>query len=173
MNKTFIEAALSQLSDIASATTSVTYQPISKAWLARAKASGGDAIDLDPNNGGFICTFLTFILTSFCAPHFILVKLLIQGIAILISSAWEKPEHDQRFNAFSINLIAEIDKRSKAAGLYYPFKYLNDAGGSQPIYPNYGGGKSLQRLKTIRKSYGNSLFIASGEKSVVFLWIDL
>ena len=31
-----------------------TQQTITKAWLTAARASGGDAIDLDPNNGNFV-----------------------------------------------------------------------------------------------------------------------
>jgi hypothetical protein len=53
-NHTFIPAALSQLADIPNATTSITYQQISQAWLTAAVAAGGDAIDLDPANGGFL-----------------------------------------------------------------------------------------------------------------------
>jgi hypothetical protein len=53
-NQTFVTAALSQLADIPNATTSITYQLITHSWLAAARASGGDAIDLDPANGGFI-----------------------------------------------------------------------------------------------------------------------
>lgn len=31
-----------------------TQQTITKAWLTAARASGGDAIDLDPANGNFV-----------------------------------------------------------------------------------------------------------------------
>ncbi|OCL11143.1 FAD-binding domain-containing protein [Glonium stellatum] len=129
-NQTFVTAALSQLTDIPNATTSITYQLISHSWLVAARASGGDAIDLDPANGGFI--------------------------ALQIESGWSDAVYDQRFIDFATNLVADIDRKAKAAGLYYPFNYINDAGSTQLIYGLYGGGKSLPKMEAIAKKYDPS-----------------
>ena len=54
-NTTIITAALEQLKGVAGGTFTLAYQPISKSWLQAARRSGGDAIDLDPADGGFVC----------------------------------------------------------------------------------------------------------------------
>ncbi len=56
-------------------------------------------------------------------------------------------------NDFSRKLTATIDAKTKAAGLYYPSIYLNDAGKGQNPFVLYGGGKSLPRMLAIRKKY--------------------
>lgn len=53
-NKTIITAALEQLKSVTGCTITLAFQPISKSWLKAARASGGDAIDLDPADGGFV-----------------------------------------------------------------------------------------------------------------------
>jgi hypothetical protein len=56
----------------------------------------------------------------------------------------------QQFNRdITDRLICQL----QAKDLYYPFYYLNDAGGDQEIYRFYGGGKSLRRMKAIRQKY--------------------
>jgi hypothetical protein len=54
VNSTFIDAAFSELTDIPGILTSVTYQTITRDWLFAAKASGGDSMNLDPENGAII-----------------------------------------------------------------------------------------------------------------------
>lgn len=53
-NTTFIKAATEQVSDLSDLLTSITYQTITEDWLNAARASGGDAIDLDPADGAFL-----------------------------------------------------------------------------------------------------------------------
>ena len=50
-------------------------------------------------------------------------------------------------------MLETIDQRSKAAGLYYPFIFLNDAGPGKSPFVTYGKGKSLLTLRRIRKQY--------------------
>ena len=63
---------------------------------------------------------------------------------------------DDVVNNFIQKTIDTLDAKSKAAGLYYDFIYLNDAAQSQTtqVFPKYGDGKSLQRMKEIASRYG-------------------
>ncbi|KAM7203152.1 FAD-binding domain containing protein [Naviculisporaceae sp. PSN 640] len=126
-NRTFTEMAFSRLGNLPNLTTSITYQPVTKSWLQAAKAAGGDALDLDPANGGFI--------------------------VLQIATVWQNAQHDSIVAKFSTDVVAAIDARAKAAGLHYPFNYINDAGFSQKIYSLYGGDRSLPKLKKIAKKY--------------------
>ncbi|KAL4922537.1 cytochrome P450 [Aspergillus aurantiobrunneus] len=129
-NTTFIEAATEQVSDLPDLLTSITYQTITEDWLDAARASGGDAIDLDPADGAFL--------------------------VLLISNTWTDAGHDDRVTTFSENVIAEIDSRARAAGVHYPFVNLNDAGPGQAPFETYGNGRSLRRLQRIRRRYDPS-----------------
>ncbi|PYI24536.1 cytochrome P450 [Aspergillus violaceofuscus CBS 115571] len=129
-NTTFIQAAMDQVSDLADLLTSITYQTITQDWVNAARASGGDAIDLDPEDGAFL--------------------------VLLISNTWTDANHDSRIAQFSKNVIAEIEAKAKAADVYYPFINLNDAGPTQEPFETYGNGQSLSKLKSIRKLYDPS-----------------
>jgi len=63
------------------------------------------------------------------------------------------------------DFIARLDKASKAAGLYYPFRYMNDAMRGQEIFKLYGGGKSLPKLRSIQKNYDHDGILARYENS--------
>ncbi|KAL9123061.1 MAG: hypothetical protein Q9187_000388 [Circinaria calcarea] len=108
-NVTIVGGALSQLQHIPDLTLTLAYQPITKAWLAAARASGGDAIDLDPADGGFI--------------------------SILISATWSHATDDADINGFMRSATSTLIQQAKAANLYYPFITLNDAGRGQDPYP--------------------------------------
>lgn len=54
--ETVLFSARDQLANVAGSNVAVAYQPISKAWLQKAKDAGGDAIDLDPADGSFVST---------------------------------------------------------------------------------------------------------------------
>jgi hypothetical protein len=77
-----------------------------------------------------------------------------QNKAVQIESMWADPAYDQRFADFAYSIVAEIDEKAKAAGLYYPFNYINDAGFNQSIFTLYGGGKSLPKMRKIATLYG-------------------
>lgn len=55
-NQTFFDtiASMPALKHVPGLLTASTQQTITKAWLAAAQASGGDAIGLNPANGNFI-----------------------------------------------------------------------------------------------------------------------
>ncbi|KAF2677431.1 FAD-binding domain-containing protein, partial [Lentithecium fluviatile CBS 122367] len=102
-------------------------QLITRALLEASKASGGDALDLDPNRG------------AFCV--------------VLIYAYWERPEDDAKVNNWARQLLEAVEKRSQAEGLHHPFKYLNDAGTGQSPFETYGYGRSLPRLREISRKY--------------------
>ena len=50
-------------------------------------------------------------------------------------------------------MLEEIDRKTKAAGLYYPFIFLNDAGPGENPFATYDKGKSLSRMRSVRQQY--------------------
>ncbi len=55
LDKEYTNFAIQQLKDVAGCGSTLALQPITKAHLQAAKDAGGDAIDLDPSMGTFIC----------------------------------------------------------------------------------------------------------------------
>ncbi|KAF7946730.1 hypothetical protein EAE96_009715 [Botrytis aclada] len=108
-------------------TVGFALEPMTVAMQHAAITSGGDAISLDPSKGSFLVAE--------------------------VYVDWSDPNDDQIVKAFLTSTIAEIEEQTKAKGLYYPFKWLNDAGlGENPI-SSYGYGASLSRLRAISKKY--------------------
>ena len=147
LNDTLVTSALSgELKNIPGLSLGMSIQPITTSWLKAAKKSGGDAIDLDPKDGPFL--------------------------SALIYSQWEDAADDETVVNFSKTTIAAIDAKSKAADLFYPFIYLNDAGGTggyENVFQYYGGGKSLPKMRRIAKKYGNrSNSTASFRELIIF-----
>ena len=61
--------------------------------------------------------------------------------------------------------VATIEKKAKAADVYYPFVYLNDAVAEETVFEHYGGGKSLPKMKEISKRYDPEGFFQRFEAS--------
>ena len=74
-------------------------------------------------------------------------------LAILLAAAWISPSDDAYLLDFLTLLVGSIDSASKAAGLYYPFIFLNDAGSGQLPFHLYGSGRSLPKMKAIAQKY--------------------
>ena len=55
LNDQYTQFAIESLKDVAGSQSSLDIQPITKAQLQAARNAGGDAIDLDPSLGTFIC----------------------------------------------------------------------------------------------------------------------
>ncbi|KAI9878960.1 MAG: hypothetical protein M1830_010014 [Pleopsidium flavum] len=102
-------------------------QPVTHNFLQAAKDLGGDPMDLDPEKG------------SFCV--------------VLLYAYWFQAEDDTLLNAWAEATVNAIERRTKQTGLYYPFTFLNDAGGNQKPLETYGYGKSLPRLRELSKKY--------------------
>ncbi|TGJ88404.1 hypothetical protein E0Z10_g329 [Xylaria hypoxylon] len=127
-NVTFFELIdeMPELKKVKGLVLTTTPQMLTRAWLQAARDSGGDPMDIEPHDG---------------------------IILNLVGSAWENESDDELVYEFSRRLIAAIDERSKAEGLYAPFIYINDAGPGQEPFKLYGNGKSILKMKKIRDRY--------------------
>ena len=83
----------------------------------------------------------------------------------MITLQWSSPADDATVQNIASDFIARLDKASKAAGLYYPFRYMNDAMRGQEIFKLYGGGKSLPKLRSIQKKYDQDGILTKYENS--------
>lgn len=137
--------------------TSITYQTVTKEWLEAARASGGDAIDLDPEDGGIIGKKL-LLLRSRNSDR------LTWHLVVLIANTWDDPALDTLSTYFCQDAVAAIEDAAKSAGLYHPWVNLNDAGRYQNPFATYGNGKSLPKMMDIRHKYG--MFPASCDSFV-------
>jgi hypothetical protein len=123
----------------------LTYQPISKSWIAAAKKQGGDAFDLDPANGHLMGKFLRWFDVR--------ARLTILITALEFSASWANAADDSKVLGFFGKAAANITAQAKKLGMGYDFEYLNDAATGQDPFPTYGGGKSLPKLQKIAKTY--------------------
>ena len=121
----------SPLREIAGFTTTLNPQPISEAWLRASKASGGNALGLDPDVDGPL-------------------------VLIGLSSFWLHEADDKAVFDFHVVAIEAITEATKEAGLWHPFVYLNDGHPSQKPFETYGRGTSLPRLQAVSKKYGKN-----------------
>ncbi|KAF5862544.1 hypothetical protein ETB97_011541 [Aspergillus alliaceus] len=127
VNHTVFDQARATLQHVTDLSISFSFQPISKAWIEAAKALGGDAMDLDPNDAPFI--------------------------AGLMSSTWFNAADDAAVRDFSRNAANSIRQQTAALGLGHSFLCLNDAGVGQTPFRSYGNGSSLKRLQAIQREY--------------------
>ena len=73
-----------------------------------------------------------------------------------LSCHWKNAADDALITQFSLSMLQAIDQKSKAACLFYPFVFMDDAGPGEDPFVTYGGGKSLARLRQIRQKYDAS-----------------
>jgi len=82
-------------------------------------------------------------------------------VLCLLSVTWDRAQDDALINSVSKTLIEEIDKATKAAGLFHRFKYLNYAARFQDPISSYGpGSKAL--LQAVGKRYDPEGFFQGG-----------
>ena len=74
-------------------------------------------------------------------------------LAFNFYTQWANATDDDKVARFADDILRKLDQRSKAADLYYPFTYLNDASTGETVFQYYGGGKSLPRMREIRRRY--------------------
>jgi hypothetical protein len=146
INATFFEviAANPSIKKIEGLQITPTYQTITTKHLQAAKASGGDPMDLDPKNGNIVGKYETY----YCQ------KLANMWQVYLVATSWQNPADDAAVDAFHKKLFTAIETKAKKQGLYYAFKYLNDSPTFVKVFDEYGGGKSLPKLRAIAKAYG-------------------
>lgn len=71
----------------------------------------------------------------------------------MIAYHWENESDDAQMIAWGKDIVADLTQKAKAAGVYYPFIYMNDAAAGEKPFPLYGKGKSLPLLKAIQQKY--------------------
>lgn len=86
-------------------------------------------------------------------------------IAVLVTAVWDNAADDALVNQFTRTQGDLLIRKAKAAGVYYPFVYLNDAAKGEKPYVFYGKGKSLPRMKQISRKYDPSGFFQQYEAS--------
>lgn len=74
--------------------------------------------------------------------------------AYLIFAEWESAADDAIVKRWAQQMIDDTESAAKANHLFYPFRYLNDALGTEKIFNLYGDGRSLPKLRSIAKRYG-------------------
>jgi hypothetical protein len=79
--------------------------------------------------------------------------MLIPSKVLLLATDYPLSSDDAFVDKFLKDFIATLESKSKAAGHYYPFIYLNDAGAWQKTLGYYGKGKSLSRMRSIAQKY--------------------
>ncbi|PGG97504.1 hypothetical protein AJ79_09174 [Helicocarpus griseus UAMH5409] len=126
INDTVISLAKQEIPGL-NVSVGAAVQPVTQQHLKAARAAGGDALDLDPEDGSFIIA--------------------------LIYANWDDPALDPQVVRWSELAISELTKRAKAEDLHYPFIFLNDAGPGQNPFETYGKGKSLPKLQQVSKAY--------------------
>jgi len=72
---------------------------------------------------------------------------------IVLYAYWTDAALDGLLNNWANSTVQRIEKRAKNMGIFHPFKFLNDANATQRPLDEYGGGKSLARLRDISAKY--------------------
>ena len=65
---------------------------------------------------------------------------------------WNASRYDAAVGDWVTLVTDAIDDAAKAQGVYHPFKYMNDAAGSQPVFAGYGA-ENRERLLNISREY--------------------
>ena len=73
-------------------------------------------------------------------------------VVLCLSVTWSQVQDDQTINTVTQALIDRIDKATKAAGLFHPFKYLNYAASFQDPIASYGPANKAH-LQAVSKKY--------------------
>ena len=73
-------------------------------------------------------------------------------VLCLLSVTWTQASDDATINKVTQQLVQDIDKATKAAGVYHPFKYLNYAAPFQDVISSYGAASKAQ-LQAVSKKY--------------------
>ena len=69
-----------------------------------------------------------------------------------LNLGWTKQSDDDKVPHIMDETIALIENLTETRGVYDPFKFLNDASPTQPVFHNYGE-RNLEELKTAAIKY--------------------
>lgn len=101
-------------------TTYLVFQPISQNIVEAMQKNGGNALGLKPKDGPLMI--------------------------VQLSTTWSDKQLDSLVERSSENFIGDVEKLSKARGLFRGFVYMNYAGKGQDVLRRYGN-ESYGRLK--------------------------
>jgi len=82
-------------------------------------------------------------------------------VLCLLSVTWDRAQDDALINSVTKTVIEEIDRATKAAGLFHRFKYLNYAAPFQDPIGSYGPASKAQ-LQAVSKKYDPEGFFQAG-----------
>ncbi|KAI9799744.1 MAG: hypothetical protein M1833_003863 [Piccolia ochrophora] len=119
-------ATLQTLDSTKLATFAITFQAIPTSITAKAAASGGNALGIDPAVGPLVL--------------------------VLLVISWADPADDETVAAAGRNLFAQADDAANAAGLLDPWVYLNYAAQWQEPIKGYGA-VNTAKLQAASKKY--------------------
>lgn len=105
---------------------SITFQPITKAFLQRSSDSGGNPQGVDVSKG----------------PFFWMVE----------NWTWSNAADDATVQAAADAITADINARLVRKSYIASYLYMNDAGKGQRVFQSYPAA-NLRRLKQIRSKY--------------------
>ncbi|KAG6991367.1 bifunctional solanapyrone synthase [Physcia stellaris] len=127
---TYIEAATicqnqsAKLQSIANGTLVLLPQPISKSMITAASSTGGNPMGITPK----------------------------EQMWLSLNLGWTKQSDDDKVPNIMDETIALIENLTETRGVYDPFKFLNDASPTQPVFHSYGE-RNLEKLKTAARKY--------------------
>jgi hypothetical protein len=122
----FIAGVNAKLPNVANIQASITFQPVTKAFLSHNAKTGGNPQGVDVSK----------------APFFWMVE----------NFTWFSASDDTAVRAAADEITARINSLLRAKSYSAEYLYMNDAGKGQPIFQSYPPA-NLRRLKTIRTKY--------------------
>jgi hypothetical protein len=140
---TMVDEAKKQIPTI-SGFVGVAEEPISELYMEAAKRNGGDPANLDPLEGGFIGKLIHPIIADPISDHFAVADYYV---------AYKNVEEDEMVESFLQSLIEKVEDKTKAAGLYRHFYWLNTSGiKQQPFGPSLAK-STLRDMTATSKKY--------------------
>ncbi|KAF1973688.1 FAD-binding domain-containing protein [Bimuria novae-zelandiae CBS 107.79] len=126
IHDTFISNVNAELPSVANLQASITFQPVTAAFLLHSAATGGNPQGVDVSR----------------APYFWMVE----------NFTWSSANDDAKVRAAADVITAKINGLLRAKVFSAKYLYMNDAGKGQPIFQSYPAA-NLRRLKAIRTKY--------------------
>jgi hypothetical protein len=105
---------------------SLGFFPLTKALLENSKAAGGNAKNIDPEDG----------------PLFI----------ILLNPTWDSPEDDARVQGGVKDLVATFKRVAGERELLHRYIFTNYAYQDEDVFAGYGG-DAVEEMKKVSKKY--------------------
>jgi len=105
---------------------SLGYFPLTKDLLENSKLSGGNAMNIDPDDGPLMIVFLY--------------------------NTWASEADDERIHTFITNSLKQFRQAASEKGLLHRYIFTNYAYQTEDVLAGYGE-ESLERMKEVSKKY--------------------